>query len=69
MYNSHRFYMDKSEYRKALELYIREKYVNLDGFVLFDQANRYQIDFPSGWTKEEAEPEEKSEQEEVSNGG
>jgi len=29
--------------------FVKVKHSNLDGFVLFDQARRYQIEFPKGW--------------------
>ena len=36
-------------YRKKLAAYVNKQMPNLDGFVLFDNINRYQIDFPKGW--------------------
>jgi len=30
-------------------------FTNLDGFVLFDTMNKYEIDFPSGWENEAKE--------------
>jgi hypothetical protein len=35
--------------KKDIEAYVNEKFSNLDGFALFDENNRYQIDFPKGW--------------------
>ncbi len=37
------------EYRKALKAYASKEYSNLNGFVLFDKAHRYEIDLPKGW--------------------
>ncbi len=34
---------------EELATYVNEEMGNLDGFVLFDNVNRYQIDFPKGW--------------------
>jgi len=34
---------------KVLEECVRTHFGNLDGFVLFDSNNRYQINFPKGW--------------------
>ena len=36
-------------YRNELADYLRTHASNLNGFVLFDETNRYQIDFPKGW--------------------
>jgi hypothetical protein len=40
---------ERRNYYKALEGYVRKELANLDGFVLFDEVNRYQINFPKGW--------------------
>ena len=42
---------ERKKYPEELEKYISEELSNLDGFVLFDEINRYQIDFPCGWKK------------------
>jgi hypothetical protein len=42
---------EKKQYREELRKYVSEELPNLDGFVLFDERNRYQIDFPGGWKK------------------
>jgi hypothetical protein len=34
---------------KQLADFVTQKLSNVDGFVLFDQADRCEIDFPSGW--------------------
>lgn len=42
----------KEEYRKKFKLiadYIKKEFPNLDGFVVFDTTNRYQINLPNGW--------------------
>lgn len=46
---SHSTREERKEYRKKLESYVAEKWPNLNGFVLYDKANQYQIDFPRGW--------------------
>jgi len=28
---------------------MKKEFANLDGFVLFDTTNRYQINLPNGW--------------------
>jgi hypothetical protein len=38
-----------AERRAKLAAYVAKEMPNLDGFVLFDEANRYQINFPKGW--------------------
>lgn len=40
---------DRKKYRKKLEDYVNKEMSNLDGFVIFDDKNRFQIDFPKGW--------------------
>jgi len=40
---------ERKKYKKELESHINDKFKNLNGFVLFDQKNRYRIDFPKGW--------------------
>jgi len=40
---------ERQAYGKAISAYVNEKFGNLNGFVLFDEANRYQINFPKGW--------------------
>ncbi|MGO9094051.1 MAG: hypothetical protein ACLQGV_02415 [Bryobacteraceae bacterium] len=42
----------KEEHRKKWKLiadYMKKELPNLDGFVVFDSANRYQINLPNGW--------------------
>jgi hypothetical protein len=34
---------------QELEDYVRNEIPNLDGFVLFDDYRRYEIDFPKSW--------------------
>ena len=36
---------------EAVAAFVREHYPNLNGFVLFDNENRYEIDFPNGWAQ------------------
>lgn len=40
---------ESKQYSTEVAKYVVEEMGNLDGFVLFDSANRYQINFPSGW--------------------
>lgn len=39
----------REKYRKVIAAFVSEKMSNLDGFVLFDEGHRYQINFPRGW--------------------
>jgi hypothetical protein len=39
------------EYTTEVARYVTKEMSNLDGFVLFDAKNRYEIDFPAGWEK------------------
>jgi hypothetical protein len=47
--NTDASFEDRRDYRIAVAGYVSKKMTNLDGFVLFDKANRYQINFPKGW--------------------
>jgi hypothetical protein len=40
---------ERKNYYKALADYVSKELDNLDGFLLFDKANRCQINFPKGW--------------------
>ena len=40
---------EHQQYRKGLEEFINKEFTNLDGFVLFDEKNRYEIMLPKGW--------------------
>jgi hypothetical protein len=40
---------ERKAYRKDIEAFFNNKLQNLDGFVLFDERARYQIEFPKGW--------------------
>jgi hypothetical protein len=40
---------ERRQFRKKLEDWLNSDHSNLDGFVLFDATNRYQINFPKGW--------------------
>jgi len=42
---------ERQQFRMQVAKYVTEEMGNLDGFVLFDGNNRYEIDFPSGWEK------------------
>jgi hypothetical protein len=39
----------ENRFRKKLATFVKEEMTSLDGFVLFDKENHYQIDFPKGW--------------------
>lgn len=40
---------ERRKYRAGIEKFISDELGNLDGFDLLDDANRYEIIFPSGW--------------------
>ncbi len=40
---------DRKQYRKVLGKFVAEQIPNLDGFVIFDKASRYEIVLPPGW--------------------
>jgi hypothetical protein len=40
---------EKRDYRKRLTSWINQELPNLNGFAIFDDDHRYQIDFPKGW--------------------
>jgi hypothetical protein len=40
---------ERQKFRKELSDFVNTKLSNLDGFVLFDDNNRYQINLPKGW--------------------
>lgn len=40
---------EQKNFRKKIEKYLGEKYPNLDGFVLFDKSDHYEIRLPRGW--------------------
>lgn len=42
----------RSEFRNAVKNYVNTEMPNLDGFSLFDESLRYEIDFPPGWKSE-----------------
>jgi hypothetical protein len=42
---------DQKPTKEELTTFVNEKMQNLNGFVLFDEAHRYKIDFPRGWRK------------------
>lgn len=43
---------EKKTQRLAVATHITENMSNLNGFVLFDESARYEIDFPKGWKDE-----------------
>jgi hypothetical protein len=40
---------EQKQYTTNVAKYVTDEMGNLDGFVLFDTLNRYEIDFPNGW--------------------
>jgi hypothetical protein len=46
---------ERHNHHTKVAQYITTEATNLDGFVLLDTANKYEIDFPSGWEKEAKE--------------
>lgn len=45
---------ERQQFSASVAKYVTGKFTNLDGFVLLDTSNRYEIDFPTGWEKETA---------------
>jgi len=60
---------ERRKYNAAVGAYVAQKMSNLDGFVLFDENNRYEIELPNGWKREyednERESKEKREKDAV----
>jgi hypothetical protein len=40
---------ERKQYTTNVAKYVTDKMGDLDGFVMFDTSNRYEIDFPNGW--------------------
>jgi len=40
---------ERKQFTIEVAKYVADEMGNLDGFVLFDTVNRYEIDFPNGW--------------------
>jgi hypothetical protein len=40
---------EQKQYTTEVAKYVTDELANLDGFVLFDTSNRYEIDFANGW--------------------
>jgi len=40
---------ERKKYTTDVAKYVMDKMGNLNGFVIFDTSNRYEIDFPNGW--------------------
>ena len=47
--------LERGRDESVLALFVADTLPNLDGFVLFDSFNRYEIEFQSGWEKRVAE--------------
>jgi len=41
--------VETKAWREKLGVYVNDEMSNLNGFVLFDEANRYQVILPKGW--------------------
>jgi len=44
------------DYNTGVAKYLKTEFKNLNGFVMYDSTNRYQIRFPNGWDKRAEEP-------------
>lgn len=44
-----------SKYREALRIYVDKELSGLNGFAAYEDANRFQINFPNGWHKEQGQ--------------
>ena len=47
---------EKNDFTSRVAQYVNKEMPNLDGFVIYDRATRYEIVFPSGWKKLAQEP-------------
>jgi hypothetical protein len=47
---------ERKQYTTDVAQYVTDEMRNLGGFVLFDTANRYEIDFPGGWEERAKQP-------------
>jgi hypothetical protein len=36
---------------KIVKKYVAMHYTQLEGFILYDEKNRFEIDFPKGWAE------------------
>ena len=52
---------ERQKYHVAVAAYVTKEMSNLNGFVIFDESQRYEIDLPNGW-KNITEASEKSSQ-------
>lgn len=43
---------ERHKRRAEIAAYVTKRMSNLNGFVLFDESNRYQVELPNGWKKE-----------------
>jgi len=43
---------EKYKHYAETAAYVTKQMPNLNGFVLFDESNRYQVELPNGWKKE-----------------
>jgi hypothetical protein len=43
---------EKHKYYAEVAAHVAKEMSNLNGFELFDESNRYQVELPSGWKKE-----------------
>jgi len=42
---------EKDQYYKTVADYVTNKMSNLNGFVIYDESSRTEIDLPNGWTE------------------
>jgi hypothetical protein len=48
-YNNNASDDERGKWRKKLAEFVHKDMANLNGFVLFDESNRFQINLPKGW--------------------
>jgi hypothetical protein len=51
---------ERRKYYAAVAAHVTQNMSNLDGFVVFDESQRYQIELPNGWKNKSREDEQKS---------
>jgi hypothetical protein len=44
---------ERKKYRDAVKKYVKDDLPRLYGFAMFDEINRYRINFPSSWKQAE----------------
>ena len=51
---------DRHKYYAEVASHVAKTMSNLNGFVVFDETNRYEIDLPNGWKEDSSEKTGKS---------